>query len=110
VGLALPYGLARTVGWQRLKPSHIQALTRSRIPSRTQRFAFQPPHAVKGEREEGETIPVPTALPTQKAEGHTSVPFTAEMLAMKPGKPSHTLDLKIIPKGKRCIKALNLLV
>jgi len=32
------------------------------------------------------------------------------MLAMKPGKPSHTLDLKIIPKGKRCIKALNLLV
>lgn len=61
-------------------------------------------------QEEGQTISVPTALPTQKAEGHTSVPFTTEMLAMKPGKPSHILDLKIIPKeNKKCINALNLL-
>lgn len=64
------------------------------------------PHGVNQEQEEGETISVPTALPTQKAEGHTSVPFTIEMLAMKPGKPSHTLDLKIIPKLKK--KALML--
>lgn len=43
---------------------------------------------------------VPTALPTQKAEGHMSVAFATEMLAMKPGKPNQTLDLKITPKEK----------
>lgn len=43
---------------------------------------------------------VPTALPTQKAEGHMSVTFATEMLAMKPGKPNQTLDLKITPKEK----------
>lgn len=87
-------------GWNH----HIQAVTHSQISFRTQWFAFQAPHnegLSSGSGRKGETVSVPTALPTQKAEGHTSVPFTTEMLAMKPGKPSHTLDLKIIPKGKK---------
>lgn len=58
---------------------------------------------VSQEQEEEETFSIPTALPTQKAEGHTSVPFTTEMLATKPGKPSHTLDLKIIPTEKNVL-------
>lgn len=62
------------------------------------------------EQKEGETISLPTALPTQKTEGHTLVPFTTEMLAMKPGKPSHTLDLKIIPEEKNVLMLIIVVI
>lgn len=41
-----------------------------------------------------------TALPMQKAVGHTSVPFTAEMSSTKLGKPNHTVDRTVMPKGE----------
>lgn len=97
--------------WQRMKASYAGSDSQMNFLLATVVCLSDSPcgKTVSREQEEEETFSVPTALPTQKAEGHTSVPFTTEMLAMKPGKPSHTLDLKIIPTEKKCINALNLL-
>lgn len=88
--------------WQSLKPSYPGSDSQTHFLLDTAVFLSDSPcgRTHNWEQKKGGVISVPTALPTQKVEGHTSVPFTTEMLAMKPGKPSHTLDLKIIPKEK----------
>lgn len=44
---------------------------------------------------------IPTELPTQKAAGHISVPFTTDMFTTKLGNPSQTMALKLMPREKK---------
>lgn len=98
--------------WQRLKPSYSGSDSQPNFLADAVVCLSDFPcgGTVNLEQKEGETISLPTALPTQKTEGHTLVPFTTEMLAMKPGKPSHTLDLKIIPEEKNVLMLIIVVI